>query len=111
LHLAKVINSRTRGWTFTATTVLSIAIWLFMAVAEVCTPLHAWLHGGAIKDNDDCAVVAVAHGAVEIVACATPAAVPLIWIEIVPPIENIEFVSSIAFLPDGRGPPVSFVHT
>jgi hypothetical protein len=78
-----------------------------MAAAELCPPLHAWLHGGAVPDNDDdCAMVAIAHGKVETAACAAPAAVPVAWIEIVPRLEFSVFRPAIAFLPNGRGPPV-----
>ena len=94
---------------YLAAGVLSLAIWLFMAAAEVCTPLHAWLHGGTIPDNADCAIVAIAHGKVETVVCAAPAIVPVIGIEIIPQIENSVFYPSLAFLPDGRGPPVSLL--
>jgi hypothetical protein len=90
-----------------AAAVLSLAVWLFMAAAELCTPLHAWLHGGAIPDNDDdCAIVAIAHGKVETVTCAAPVAVPVIWVEIAPRLEFSPFRPAIAFLPSGRDPPV-----
>jgi hypothetical protein len=92
--------------------VLSLAVWLFMAAAEVCTPLHAWLHGGTIPDNDnDCAIVAIAHGKVETVFHAAPAVVPVIGIEIAPRIEISVFRPTTAFFPDGRGPPVSCFHS
>ena len=90
---------------------MSLAIWLFMVAAEVCTPLHAWLHGGTIPDNDNCAILTIAHGKVETVASAAPAVVPVIWIEIAPRIENSVFCPSMVFLPDGRGPPVSSFHS
>jgi hypothetical protein len=93
---------------FTATAILSLAAWLFVAAAEIYTPLHAWLHGGTIPDNDNCAVVAITHGNVEPVVCATPAVVPVIWVEIARPrIEFSVFRPSTALLPDSRGPPVS----
>ncbi len=85
---------------------LSLTLWLFMAAAEVSTPLHAWLHGGTIPENDDCAIVAIAHGKVETIVCAATTAVPVIGIEIALPIENSVFFPSAFFLPDGRGPPV-----
>jgi hypothetical protein len=96
---------------FTATALLSLAVWLFLATVVVCPPLHAWLHGGTIPDNDDCAIVAVAHGKVETVACAAPAAVPVIWTEIAPRFENLVLRPATAFLPDGRGPPVFCFHS
>jgi hypothetical protein len=51
-------------------------------------------------------MVAIAHGKVETAACAAPAAVPVAWIEIVPRLEFSVFRPAIAFLPNGRGPPV-----
>ena len=86
-----------------------MALWLFMAAAEVCTPLHSWLHGGTIPDNDNCAIVAIAHGKMETVVCAAPAVLPVIGIEIAPRIENSIFCPAAVFLPDGRGPPVSLL--
>jgi hypothetical protein len=97
---------------FTTTAVLCLTVWLFMAAAEVWTPLHAWLHGGTIPDNDDdCAIVAIAHGKIETAMCTVPVAVPVAWIEVTPRIENSVFCPSPAFLPDGRGPPVSSFHS
>jgi hypothetical protein len=111
LHLANSTNRRTRGWLFTTTAILSLAVWLFVAAAETCAPLHAWLHGGTIPDNDNCAVVAVGHGNVESVVCATPAVIPVIWVEIAPCIESSVFHPSTTLLPDSRGPPVSFFNS
>ena len=85
---------------------MSLALWLFMAVAEAYTPLHAWLHGGTIPDDDDCAIVAIVHGKVETVAVAAPTPVSVAWVEIVARPEFSIFAPAIAFLPDGRGPPV-----
>ena len=92
---------------FTATAVLTLALWLLMATAEICTPLHAWLHGGAIPENDDCAVVAITHGKVDSAVCAAPAVVPVVWIEVTPVYKASVVRPFLAFLPDGRGPPVS----
>jgi hypothetical protein len=101
------MNCRTRQRLFLAAGVLSLAIWLFLAAAEVCTPLHAWLHGGTIPENDNCALAALAHGKVKTVACAAPVVVPLTWIEISSGNEILVFRRSAVFLPDGRGPPLS----
>jgi hypothetical protein len=92
---------------FTATAILLLALWLFVAAAETYAPLHAWLHGGTIPDNDNCAVVAVTHGNVEPVVYATPEVIPVVWVEIAPRIEFSVFRPSTALLPDSRGPPVS----
>ena len=94
---------------YLAAGVLSLAIWLLMAAAEVCTPLHAWLHGGMIPDNDDCAIVAIAHGNIETAVCTVRVAMPVAWIEVTPRIEISVFCPSTVFLPDGRGPPVSLL--
>jgi hypothetical protein len=81
-------------------------MWLLLTVAEAYPALHAWLHGGTIPDNDDCAVVAVAHGKVEPVTCDVPVIVPVATIEIVLlPVFSV-FRPAGVFLPDGRGPPV-----
>jgi hypothetical protein len=86
--------------------VLSLAVWLFMAAAEVCTPLHAWLHGGTIpEDDDDCAIVAIAHGKIETAAVNVPIPAPVVWIEVAPRIEFSVLSNAIVFLPNGRAPP------
>ncbi|MGA9453668.1 MAG: hypothetical protein WBW41_20260 [Verrucomicrobiia bacterium] len=101
------ISRRTRQRFYVATGILSLAIWLFLAAAEIHPPLHAWLHGGTIPDDDDdCAIVAIAHGNIDSVACDVPAVVPVTWIEIVPRIEFSVFHLAMAFLPDGRAPPI-----
>ncbi len=81
-----------------------------MVAAELCTPLHAWLHGGTIPVNDDnCAIVSLAHGKVATVVCAASAVVPVIGIEITPRREFFSFCPTSALLPAGRGPPVSLL--
>jgi hypothetical protein len=100
------ISRRTRQRLYLAAGVLSLAIWLFMAAAEVCTPLHAWLHGGTIpKDDDDCAIVCIAHGKIETVSGDVPVAAPVTWIEVTPRIEFSVLSAVISFLPNGRAPP------
>jgi len=99
------INRRTRERIFFAAAVLSLAIWLIMAAAEIYSPLHAWLHGGTIPDDDDCAIIAIAHGKIETVTPDVPAVVPVAWIDVTPQIEFSVFSTAIAFLPNGRGPP------
>jgi len=91
----------TAGW-------LALATWLVMATAELCTPLHAWLHNGAIPTNDDdCAIVAIAHGKIEPVTCDVPVIAQVTWIEIAPLIEFSRFSTASIILPNGRAPPVS----
>jgi hypothetical protein len=99
------MNRRTRQRIHAAAAVLSLAIWLFMAMAEAYTPLHAWLHGGTIADNDDCAIVAISHGKVDSVDCAAPVLASVFWIQVAPRIEISAFSPAIACLPAGRAPP------
>jgi hypothetical protein len=102
------INRRTRTHLHRATGALSLAIWLFMAVAEIHPPLHAWLHGGTIPDDDDdCAIVAIAHGKVETVTCDIPVLAPITWIEVAPRVEVSAFSKPVENLLSGRAPPVS----
>ena len=76
-----------------------------MAVAENYSPLHIWLHGGTIPNDDDCAIVAIAHGKVETVTPDVPIVVPVTWIETTPQIEFSVFSPTIKELPPGRAPP------
>jgi hypothetical protein len=80
---------------------LSLALWLFMMTAEACPALHAWMHGGTVPDNDDCAVVAIVANA--------PVIVPVMALEIILLPEFSVFHPASVVLPDGRGPPVPFV--
>lgn len=104
------IGHRTRRHIFLAAGVLSLSVWLIVTAAEWCTPLHAWMHGGTIPDNDDgCAIVAIAHGKVETVCGVAPAVVPVTGIEITPRLEFSMVCPTPVVLPDGRGPPVSLL--
>jgi hypothetical protein len=100
------INRRARERIFVAWGVLSLAVWLFMAAAEIYSPLHAWLHGGTIpEDDDDCAIVAIAHGKIETVACDIPVVAPITWIEVAPRVEFSVFISANTNLSSDRAPP------
>jgi hypothetical protein len=100
------ISRRIRQRFYLAAGVLSLAVWLFMAAAELYTPLHAWLHGGTIpKEDDDCAIVAIAHGKIETVSTDIAVPVAITWIEVTPQIEFSVFSSTITLLPNGRAPP------
>lgn len=90
---------------YAAAAVVSLALWLFMVVAEIYTPLHAWLHGGTIPDNDDCAIVALTHGKVETAACDLPVLAAMTWIEVAPGGEFSVFGKTIESLLSGRAPP------
>ena len=102
----KHIKRRTRRRLYAAAAVLSLAVWLFMSAAEVCRPLHAWLHGGTIPDDDDCAIVAITHGKVEVMACDIPMAPPVTWIEVTPRVEFSVLIRPIENLLSGRAPPL-----
>jgi hypothetical protein len=91
---------------FLAAGVLSLAIWLFMAAAELYTPLHAWLHGGTIPDDDDdCAIALIAHGKVDVtpVTVDIPATPVMIVGEVLIPATVFSSID-YSLLP-GRGPP------
>ena len=91
---------------FAATAFLSLALWLFLALAEIHQPLHAWLHGGSIPDNDDCAIVAIAHGKVDLATCDVPIVTPTVWFETNPSLNFSVFSAPIENLPHGRAPPL-----
>jgi hypothetical protein len=106
LQSENLINRRTRERIFVAWAVLSLAVWLFMAAAEIYSPLHAWLHGGTIpEDDDDCAIVAIAHGKIETVACDIPVVAPITWIEVTPRVDFSVFIPVNTNLSFGRAPP------
>jgi hypothetical protein len=100
------LNRRARARLHRATAALSLGIWLVMAAAEACPPLHAWLHGGSIPDDDHCAVVTIAHGKVEIAEDAPPVFIPITGIEIIPRAEISVFVPAEKSLPNDRAPPI-----
>jgi len=98
---------RTRVFLHRATGLLALFVWLFMATAEICPPLHAWLHGGTIPDDDDCPIVAIATGHVHVGVCEVQPAVPVTLIEITPRVEITVFVTSEKTLPNERAPPAA----
>jgi hypothetical protein len=94
------MNRRWRQRFYAATAVLSLAGWLFMTAAETCTPLHAWLHGGSIPDNDDdCAIVALFHGKIETTPCDVPIVITATWVEATPRTEISFFVQPLKIFP------------
>jgi hypothetical protein len=100
-------NRRLRQRLLLAMGWLSLAVWLVMATAEVCTPLHAWLHDGKIPvHDDDCAIVTIAHGKIETAPAAAPVTAPVAWIEVPLRVEFFAFSPDIELLPNGRAPPV-----
>src|ERR1700683_1634395 len=87
------INRCMRERIFVEWAALSLAVWLFMAAAEIYSPLHAWLHGRTIlEDDDDCAIVAIAHGKIEAVSPDISVPVPITWIEVTPCVEFSIFI-------------------
>ena len=101
------INRRMRQRFYAATAILSLALWLFMAAAEVWTPLHAWLHGGSVPDNDDdCAIVALVHGKVETdTVRRSRLSYRQLSLKLTPCVEISVFGPVIENLPLGRAPP------
>jgi hypothetical protein len=100
------INRRLRQRFYAATAILSLAVWLFMAAAETWTPIHSWLHGGSIPDNDDdCAIVALIHGKIETTPYDVPVVIPATLLEATPHVEISVFCPAIENLPPGRAPP------
>ena len=99
------MSRRARRDLFAVTAVLSLAIWLMLTVAEGYEPLHAWLHGGKIPDNDDCAVAMVLHGKVDAspVVVEVSLAPALVIGEVLTPDPIFAPVDCSLF--PGRGPP------
>jgi len=92
---------------YMATAVLSLALWLLLVAAEASPSLHAWLHGGAIPDDDDCAVIALVHGKVESADCVVIVPIPAASVEVALSFEISNFSPSIVSLPKGRAPPLA----
>ncbi|HVU08396.1 MAG TPA: hypothetical protein VHG89_07625 [Verrucomicrobiae bacterium] len=99
------MNRRNRQRLHIATGALSLAIWLLIGFAETHPSFHAWLHGGSIPDDDDCAVAVVLHGNTETTTFNAPVSVPIGWIEIQPLVEFSVFSPFVENLPLGRAPP------
>jgi hypothetical protein len=92
---------------FAATAVFSLALWLMLTAAEAYAPLHAWMHGGTIPDDDDCAVALLNHATVDTGMVDVPlVATPTVWLETTPRVEFSVFSTAIEHLPSGRAPPV-----
>lgn len=76
-----------------------------MAAAEIYSPLHAWLHGRTIPEDDDCAIVAIVHGKIETVSPDIAVPVPITWIEVTLRAEFSAFIPANTNLSFGRAPP------
>ena len=98
------MSRRKRQFLCRSAAVLSLLLWLALAVAEAWEPFHAWLHGGSIPDTDNCPVAALQQGKLAISAVAAVVVLFLASVVafrfVLPP-----FVASLP-LPDVRGPPV-----
>jgi hypothetical protein len=99
------MSQRTRERLHRVTGAVALFVWLFMATAEICPPLHEWLHGGSIPDDDDCAVKMIAAGHVHVAVCHVEPVIPVSLIEIAPRANVIVFVPSEKNLPNERAPP------
>jgi hypothetical protein len=100
------LDRRTRGYLHRVTGAVALFVWLFMATAEISTPLHEWLHGGSIPDDDDCAVKMLASGHVHVAVCEVQPPMPVLLVEITPRVEITVFVPAQKVLPNERAPPV-----
>jgi len=99
------MSRRTRQFLCRSAAVLSLLLWLALAVAEAWEPFHAWLHGGSIPDSDNCPVAALQQG--KLVTSAA-AAVVVLFLASVVAFRFVVFPPFLASLPipDVRGPPV-----
>jgi hypothetical protein len=100
------LSRRMRGNLHRVMGAVALFVWLFMATAEICTPLHEWLHGGSIPDDDDCAVKMIAAGHVHVAVCHVEPVILVSFIEITPRAKAAVFVPSEKNLPNERAPPV-----
>ena len=103
------LSRRARRILLEASAILSLVIWLTLTVAEGYLPLHAWLHGGTIPDNDDCAIVMILHGKVDAstVIVDVPIVPLLVIADVLTPVSIFAPVDHL-LLPS-RGPPALFV--
>ena len=100
------LNRRTRRYIHCVTGAVALFVWLFMATAELCPPLHEWLHGGTIPDDDDCAVKMIAAGHVHVAVCHVEPVIPVSFIEITLRAPIAIFIPSAKYLPNERAPPL-----
>ena len=88
------------------TALFSLALWLLLTVAEAYEPLHAWMHGGTIPENDDCAVVLLIHSQVDTGTADVPVSLPVAVVEAaLVPVFSV-FSPVVERLRSGRAPPV-----
>ena len=101
------MNRRTRRYIHRVAGAVALFCWLFVSAAEYFPHIHAWLHGGTIPDDDDCAVVMLAAGHADMAALEVQLAEPVIYIEITPRVEIAVFVPVEKILPNERAPPLA----
>ena|GEM_PF-4390295 len=90
----------------TVTATLLAALWLVLVAAEACPELHEWLHGGHIPEDDECAVVLLSEGKVQLAAALVfvpPVAVFMPLLEAARPVPH----EVCPILADARGPPTA----
>jgi hypothetical protein len=100
------VSRRMRGNIHRVTGAVALFVFLFMWTAEICPPMHEWLHGGSIPDEDACPVVAIAIGHVHVAVAEVQAPAPVNVIEIAPCVKVAVFIPSEKILPSERAPPL-----
>lgn len=104
LNLTWPKTRRARRWMLAVVTLGLLGLWLLLTAAEAHEPLHRWLHGGTIPKDDDCAVMLLATGKVDVAQVALAvlpvlvAAVALIEFVVLPLVPKLP-------LPPSRAPP------
>jgi hypothetical protein len=89
---------------------LGLLSWLLLLMAaEAHAPLHSWLHGGTIPQDDDCAVALLDTGKVTLSKVATTVLPVLAIVAALNELFALPFVPRLP-LPPTRGPPFFFSH-
>jgi len=83
-----------------------VGIILLLDAMAACPALHELIHHDADQPGHECAVTMFAQGKVDSATVEVPAASAVVSIETVSQIEFSVFHTVLAFLPDGRAPPV-----
>ena len=81
-----------------------LGVWGFLSAAEAHEPLHAWLHGGVVPIDDDCPVVLLAKGKIDLVVTSVAIVAIFICVSAAVRVFTPVFVLPIP-LPLARGPP------
>jgi hypothetical protein len=108
-NVAYILNRQGRQRLHAVTAGVALALWLFLMVAEVWTPLHAWMHGGTIPENDHCAVATLHHGKIDVAPVDLILPLPPAGIAVARRSELPAFSPLIFSLPNGRAPPMPSV--